>query len=108
MEPGRGFVRAGTRPPPTTRRSGAVAAGRLTGPPMAPVAAAVLPHPPLLVPELAGAAAPELAPLRPPPHLTDLPRSLPVPPHPLKARDPPPARLFAATVPRSPGPLAAA
>ena len=31
---------------------------------MAPVAAAVLPHPPLLVPELAGAAAPELAPLR--------------------------------------------
>ena len=31
---------------------------------MAPVAAAVLPHPPLLVPELAGAAAPELGPLR--------------------------------------------
>ena len=31
---------------------------------MAPVAAAVLPHPPLLVPELAGAAAPELDPLR--------------------------------------------
>jgi hypothetical protein len=31
---------------------------------MAPVTAAVLPHPPLLVPELAGAAAPELDPLR--------------------------------------------
>ena len=31
---------------------------------MAPVAAAVLPHPPLLVPELAGAAAPELDLLR--------------------------------------------
>ena len=31
---------------------------------MAPVAAAVLPHPPLLVPELAGTAAPELDPLR--------------------------------------------
>jgi hypothetical protein len=31
---------------------------------MAPVAAAVLPHPPLLVPELAGGAAPELDPLR--------------------------------------------
>jgi hypothetical protein len=31
---------------------------------MTPVAAAVLPHPPLLVPELAGAAAPELDPLR--------------------------------------------
>jgi len=31
---------------------------------MAPVAAAVLPHPPLLVPELAGAAAAELDPLR--------------------------------------------
>jgi hypothetical protein len=31
---------------------------------MAPVAAAVLPHPPLLVPELAGAAATELDPLR--------------------------------------------
>jgi hypothetical protein len=31
---------------------------------MAPVAAAVLPHPPLLIPELAGAAAPELDPLR--------------------------------------------
>ncbi|HEV3398484.1 MAG TPA: hypothetical protein VG693_04265, partial [Actinomycetes bacterium] len=31
---------------------------------MAPVAAAVVPHPPLLVPELAGAAAPELDPLR--------------------------------------------
>jgi hypothetical protein len=31
---------------------------------MPPVAAALLPHPPLLVPELAGAAAPELDPLR--------------------------------------------
>src|SRR4029450_10826603 len=31
---------------------------------MAPVAAAVLPHPPLLVPDLAGRAAPELGPLR--------------------------------------------
>src|SRR5215203_5184052 len=31
---------------------------------MAPVAAAVLPHPPLLVPELAGSAAAELDPLR--------------------------------------------
>jgi hypothetical protein len=31
---------------------------------MAPIAAAVLPHPPLLVPGLAGAAAPELDPLR--------------------------------------------
>ncbi len=31
---------------------------------MAPVAAAVLPHPPLLVPALAGTAAPELDPLR--------------------------------------------
>jgi hypothetical protein len=31
---------------------------------MAPVAAAVLPHPPLLVPDLAGTAAPELDPLR--------------------------------------------
>jgi hypothetical protein len=41
-----------------------VAAGRLTGPPMPPVAAAVLPHPPLLVPQLAGSAAPELEPLR--------------------------------------------
>ncbi|HEY7606315.1 MAG TPA: hypothetical protein VID07_06055, partial [Actinomycetes bacterium] len=31
---------------------------------MAPVAAALLPHPPLLVAKLAGAAAPELDPLR--------------------------------------------
>jgi hypothetical protein len=31
---------------------------------MAPVAAALLPHPPLLVPQLAGGAAPELDPLR--------------------------------------------
>ena len=31
---------------------------------MPPVAAAVVPHPPLLVPELAGAAAGELDPLR--------------------------------------------
>jgi hypothetical protein len=135
---------------------------------MAPVAAAVLPHPPLLVPELAGAAAPELAPLRaachealsavvaaadltiligdgpvwavpatsapgsfrpygaavdvalptlvdldlpalpPPAQLTDLPLSLAVAAHLLGDLDPPPARLFAATVPRSLGPLAAA
>ena len=135
---------------------------------MAPVAAAVLPHPPLLVPELAGAAAPELAPLRaachealsavvaaadltiligdgpvwavpdpsapgsfrpygadvdvalptlvdldlpalpPPAQLTDLPLSLAVAAHLLEDLDPPPARLFAATVPRSLGPLAAA
>jgi hypothetical protein len=135
---------------------------------MAPVAAAVLPHPPLLVPELACAAAPELAPLRaachealstvvaaadltiligdgpvwavpvtsapgsfrpygadvdvalptlvdldlpalpPPAQLTDLPLSLAVAAHLLKDLDPPPARLFAATVPRSLGPLAAA
>jgi hypothetical protein len=135
---------------------------------MAPVAAAVLPHPPLLVPELAGAAAPELAPLRaachealstvvaaadltiligdgpvwavpvtsapgsfrpygadvdvalpilvdldlpalpPPAQLSDLPLSLAVAAHLLEDLDPPPARLFAATVPRSLGPLAAA
>jgi hypothetical protein len=135
---------------------------------MAPVAAAVLPHPPLLVPELAGAAAPELAPLRaachealstvvaaadltiligdgpvwavpvtsapgsfrpygadvdvalptlvdldlpalpPPAQLSDLPLSLAVAAHLLEDLDPPPARLFAATVPRPLGPLAAA
>jgi hypothetical protein len=135
---------------------------------MAPVAAAVLPHPPLLVPELAGAAAPELAPLRaachealsavvaaadltiligdgpvwavpapsapgsfrpygadvdvalptlvdldlpalpPPARLTDLPLSLAVAAHLLEDLDPPPGRIFAATVPRSLGPLAAA
>jgi hypothetical protein len=135
---------------------------------MAPVAAAVLPHPPLLVPELAGAAASELAPLRaachealstvvaaadltiligdgpvwavpapsapgsfrpygadvdvalptlvdldlpalpPPAQLSDLPLSLAVAAHLLEDLDPPPARLFAATVPRSLGPLAAA
>jgi hypothetical protein len=135
---------------------------------MAPVAAAVLPHPPLLVPELAGAAAPELAPLRaacqealsivvgaadltilvgdgpvwaipapaapgsfqpygadvdvtlptladldlpglpPPARLTDLPLSLAVAAQLLADLDLPPARLFAATVPRSLGPRAAA
>ena len=135
---------------------------------MGPVAAAVLPHPPLLVPELAGAAAPELAPLRaacqealatvvaaadltiligdgpvwavpapgapgsfhpygagvevalpalvdldlpglpPPAQLTDLPLSLAVAAHLLDGLDPPPGRLFAATVPRSLGPRAAA
>lgn len=135
---------------------------------MAPVAAAVLPHPPLLVPELAGAAAPELDPLRaacqealstvvaaadltiligdgpvwaipapaapgsfqpygadidvtlptladldlpglpPPARLTDLPLSLAVAAQLLNDLDPPPARLFAATVPRSLGPRAAA
>ena len=39
-------------------------AGGSTGPRRAPAAAAVLPHPPLLVPELAGEAAAELDPLR--------------------------------------------
>ena len=57
-------VPVGARPAAASRRGGAAAAGRLTGPPMAPVAAAVLPHPPLLVAELAGAAAAELDPLR--------------------------------------------
>jgi hypothetical protein len=135
---------------------------------MAPVAAAVLPHPPLLVPELAGAAAPELDPLRaacrealstvvaaadltiligdgpvwaipapaapgsfqpygadvdvtlptladldlpglpPPARLTDLPLSLAVAAQLLNDLDSPPARLFAAAVPRSLGPRAAA
>jgi hypothetical protein len=136
---------------------------------MTPVAAAVLPHPPLLVPELAGAAAaPDLAQLRgacrealatvaaaadltilvgdgpvwaipapaapgsfkpygadvdvtfptladldlpglpPPARLTDLPLSLAVAAQLLDDLDPPPARLFAATVPRSLGPRAAA
>jgi hypothetical protein len=136
---------------------------------MAPVAAAVLPHPPLLVPELAGAAAAELDPLRAacrealaavvaaadltivvgdgpvwgvpepaalgsfapygadlqvafpvapaaldlpelptPARLPDLPLSLAVAAHLLTGLDPPPARLFAATVPTSLGPGAAA
>jgi hypothetical protein len=135
---------------------------------MTPVAAAVLPHPPLLVPELAGAAASDLAQLRgacrealatvaaaadltilvgdgpvwaipapaapgsfkpygadvdvtlptladldlpglpPPARLTDLPLSLAVAAQLLDDLDPPPARLFAATVPRSLGPRAAA
>jgi hypothetical protein len=136
---------------------------------MAPVVAAVLPHPPLLVPELAGAAAAELDPLRaacrealatvvaaaelvivvgdgpvwgvpepsapgsfapygvdveatlpaasadldlpelpPPARLPDLPLSLAVAAHLLTGLDPPPARLFAATVPTSLGPGAAA
>jgi hypothetical protein len=135
---------------------------------MAPVAAAVLPHPPLLVPELAGAAAAELDPLRaacqealsavvaaadltiligvgpvwaipaptapgsfqpygadvdvslptladldlpglpPPARLTDLPLSLAVAAQLLNDLDPPSPRLFAATVPRSLGPRAAA
>jgi hypothetical protein len=136
---------------------------------MAPVAAAVLPHPPLLVPELAGAAAaPELAPLRaacqealsavvgaadltivigdgpvwavptpsapgsfhpygadvdvtlptlvdldlgglpPPAQLTDLPLSLAIAAYLLEDLDPPPTQLFAAAVPRSLGPRAAA
>ena len=133
-----------------------------------PVAAAVLPHPPLLVAELAGAAAAELDPLRaacrqaltavveaadltvvvgdgpvwgvpepsapgsfhpygadvevtlparatldlpglpPPARLTELPLSLAVAAHLLAALDPPPARLFAAIVPASLGPGAAA
>ena len=136
---------------------------------MAPVSAAVLPHPPLLVPELAGAAAPELEPLRAacrealaavvaaadltmvvgdgpvwgvpepsapgsfapygadrqvtlpaalteldlpelptPARLPDLPLSLAVAAQLLTGLDPAPARLFAATVPTSLGPGAAA
>jgi hypothetical protein len=136
---------------------------------MAPIAAAVLPHPPLLVPELAGTAAPELDPLRtacrealstvlaatdltliigngpswavPTPtatgsfhpygaevevtlpaattdldlpnlpaqaRLPDLPLSLTVAAHLLAGLGPPPVRLFAATVPTSLGPGAAA
>jgi hypothetical protein len=135
---------------------------------MAPVVAVVLPHPPLLVAELAGAAAAELDPLRaacrqaltavteaadltvvvgdgpvwgvpepsspgsfhpygadvevalpalvtldlpglpPPARLTELPLSLAVAAHLVAALDPPPARLFAATVPASLGPGAAA
>ena len=136
---------------------------------MAPVTAAVLPHPPLLVPELAGAAAPELDPLRAacrealatvvaaadltivvgdgpvwgvpepsapgsfapygvdrevtlpaalteldlpelptPARLPDLPLSLAVAAQLLTGLDPAPARLFAATVPTSLGPGAAA
>jgi hypothetical protein len=136
---------------------------------MAPVTAAVLPHPPLLVPELAGAAAPELDPLRAacrealaavvaaadltivvgdgpvwgvpepsapgsfapygadrqvtfpaaltqldlpelptPARLPDLPLSLAVAAHLLTGLEPAPARLFAATVPTSLGPGAAA
>jgi hypothetical protein len=140
----------------------------LKGPPMAPVVAALLPHPPLLVPELAGGAAGELDPLRvacrralsavleqaqltivvgdgpvwgvpepsapgsfrpyggdvevtlpplvdldlpdlpPPARLPDLPLSLAVAAHLLDGLDPLPARLFAATVPTSLGPGAAA
>jgi hypothetical protein len=136
--------------------------------PLPPVAAAVLPHPPLLVPELAGAAAPELDPLRAacrqaltavlaaadltilvgegpvwgvpgpsapgsfrpygadvevtlpglvdldlpglpaPARLDDLPLSLAVAAHLLAGLDAPPGRLFAATVPPSLGPGAAA
>jgi hypothetical protein len=135
---------------------------------MAPVAAAVLPHPPLLVPELAGAAAAELDPLRAacrqalttvlaaadltilvgegpvwglpgpsapgsfrpygadvevtlpslvdldlpglpaPARLDDLPLSLAVAAHLLAGLDAPPGRLFAAAVPPSLGPGAAA
>jgi hypothetical protein len=135
---------------------------------MPPVAAAVLPHPPLLVPELAGGAAAELDPLRAacrealggvvaaaelvvvvgdgrvwgvpepsavgsfqpygaeveaalpalarldlpglpaPARLPDLPLSLAVAAYLLTGLDPPPARLFAATVPASLGPGAAA
>ena len=136
---------------------------------MAPVTAAVLPHPPLLVPELAGAAAPELDRLRAacrealaavvaaadlavvvgdgpvwgvpepsapgsfapygadrqvtfpaaltqldlpelptPARLPDLPLSLAVAAQLLTGLDPAPARLFAATVPTSLGPGAAA
>jgi len=135
---------------------------------MPPVAAAVVPHPPLLVPELAGAAAGELDPLRaacgqalaavlaavdlmvlvgdgpvwgvpgpsapgsfrpygadvevtlpalvdldlpglpPPARLNELPLSLAVAAHLLADLDAPPSRLFAATVPPTLGPGAAA
>ena len=135
---------------------------------MPPVAAAVVPHPPLLVPELAGAAAGELDPLRaacgqalaavlaavdlmvlvgdgpvwgvpgpsapgsfrpygadvevtlpalvdldlpglpPPARLNELPLSLAVAAHLLADLDVPPSRLFAATVPPTLGPGAAA
>jgi hypothetical protein len=137
-------------------------------PSRAPVVAAVLPHPPLLVPELAGAAAAELDPLRAacrralaavlaaadltilvgdgpvwgvplpsaagsfrpygadvevslptlvdldlpglpaPARLEDLPLSLAVAAHLLAGLEAAPARLFAATVPSSLGPGAAA
>jgi hypothetical protein len=146
--------------PPTVTAGG--------GRPRPPVAAAVLPHPPLLVPELAGGAAGELDPLRaacrqalstvldgadlvlvvgggpvwavprpfapgsfrpygadvevtlpaqvdleppglPAPDLLDeLPLSLAVAAHLLAAVDPPPGRVFAATVPPTLGPGAAA
>ena len=135
---------------------------------MPPVAAAVVPHPPLLVPELAGAAAGELDPLRaacgqalaavlaavdlmvlvgdgpvwgvpgpsapgsfrpygadvevtlptqvdlelpglpPPARLDELPLSLAVAAHLLASLDTPPSRVFAAAVPSSLGPGAAA
>jgi hypothetical protein len=135
---------------------------------MPPVAAAVVPHPPLLVPDLAGAAAGELDPLRaacgqalaavlaavdlmvlvgdgpvwgvpgpsapgsfrpygadvevtlpalvdldlpglpPPARLDELPLSLAVAAHLLADLDAPPGRLFAATVPPTLGPGAAA
>jgi hypothetical protein len=135
---------------------------------MTPVAAAVLPHPPLLLPDLAGGAAAELDPLRTacrdalaavvaaadlvvvvgdgpvwgvpepsaagsfrpygadvevalstladldlsglpaPARLPDLPLSLAVAAHLLAGLEPPPAALFAATVPPSLGPAAAA
>jgi hypothetical protein len=140
----------------------------LSGPREAAVAAVVLPHPPLLVPELAGPAAAELDPLRAacrhalsavlaeadlvvvvgdgpvwgvpepaapgsfrpygaevevtlpplaaldlpglptPARLPDLPLSLAVAAHLLTGLDPLPERLFAATVPASLGPGAAA
>jgi hypothetical protein len=145
-----------------------MAASRVPHPPPSPVVAAVLPHPPLLVPELAGAAAAELDPLRAacrqalaavlaaadltilvghgpvwavprpsapgsfrpygadvevtlptlvdldlpglpaPARLDDLPLSLAVAAHLLAGLDAPPGRLFAATVPTSLGPGAAA
>jgi hypothetical protein len=140
----------------------------LPHPSRSPVAAAVLPHPPLLVPELAGAAAGELDGLRaacqealsavldaadlmvvvgggpawavpgasgpgsfrpygadvevalpiqvdlelpglpPPARLDELPLSLAVAAHLLAGVDTPPTRVFAATVPSSLGPGAAA
>jgi hypothetical protein len=168
VDAGRWVVWRGAGAEAAARRGRAIAAGRLTGPPMPPVAGAVLPHPPLLVPELAGAAAAELEPLRAacrealtavveaaditmvvgdgpvwgvpepsapgsfhpygadvevtlpvpvalglpglpaPARLTDLPLSLAVAAHLLAGLDRPPARSFAATVPASLGPGAAA
>jgi hypothetical protein len=159
---------AGDGPSPRSPVSRVTAEATVPHPARPPVAAAVLPHPPLLVPELAGAAAAELDPLRAacrralatvlaaaeltivvgdgpvwavprpfapgsfrsygadvevalpplvdlelpglpaPVRLDDLPLSLAVAAHLLAGLDTPPGRLFAATVPSSLGPGAAA